>query len=146
MRSATDYDPDGDGAEHSNDVGLAIDGNPTTTAWTTETYVTGPALTDSGKDGVGLYLDAGHGVDARSVEVRSLDPGWDLTVYGAAAGPPEGLDGWTELGSQSDMKTHQTVNLKSGTEKYRYYLLWITKLASTDGGYAVAISDARLFS
>jgi eukaryotic-like serine/threonine-protein kinase len=145
VSSATDYDPEGDGDEHSDEVQAAVDGNQAT-AWTTETYVTGPSLEDSGKGGVGLYLDAGKPVAARSVELRSADAGWDLVVYGAADTVPEDIDGWTELGSQTDMKTHATVQLKAGGAKYRYYLLWITKLASTDDGYAVAISDARLFS
>jgi tRNA A-37 threonylcarbamoyl transferase component Bud32 len=145
-RSATDYDPEGTGGEHPDEVQLAIDGNPTTTAWTTETYESGPALADSGKGGVGLYLDAGHAVAAHSVEVRSANPGWDLVVYGSPGPVPESLDGWTELGGQSDMDTHQTVKLDPGGRTYRFYLLWITKLASTDEGYAVEISDARLFS
>jgi tRNA A-37 threonylcarbamoyl transferase component Bud32 len=145
VSSATDYDPEGDGDEHSDEVQAAVDGNQTT-AWTTESYVTGPSVEDSGKGGVGLYLDAGKPVAAGSVEVRSTDPGWDLVVYGAADSVPDSLDGWTELGSQSDMKTHETVQLQTNGSKYRYYLLWITKLASTDDGYAVGISDARLFS
>ena len=67
-------------------------------------------------------------------------------VYGAEDSVPDSLDGWTEIGSQTAMKTHATVQLQTNGSKYRYYLLWITKLASTDNGYAVAISDARLFS
>jgi eukaryotic-like serine/threonine-protein kinase len=145
ISSATDYDPEGDGDEHSDEVQAAVDGNQTT-AWTTESYVTGPSLEDSGKGGVGLYLDAGQPVAARSLEVRSSDPGWDLVVYGAADSVPDDIDGWTELASQSDMKTHETVSLQTSGSKYRYYLLWITKLASTDDGYSVGISDARLFS
>jgi eukaryotic-like serine/threonine-protein kinase len=145
VSSATDYDPEGDGDEHADEVQAAVDGSQTT-AWTTESYVTGPSLEDSGKGGVGLYLDAGQPVAARSLEVRSSDPSWDLVVYGAADSVPDSLDGWTEIGSQSDMKTHATVSLPTGGRKFRYYLLWITKLASTGDGYAVGISDARLFS
>jgi tRNA A-37 threonylcarbamoyl transferase component Bud32 len=145
--SATDYDPEGDGSEHSEEVQLAIDGNPTTTAWSTETYQTGPeVIKEIGPAGVGLYLDAGRDVAARSVEVRSAEPGWDLIVYGSPGPPPESLDGWTEVGEQSDMRTHQTVRLDTGGKQYRYYLLWITKLASSDEGYAVEVSDVRLFS
>ena len=149
IQSATDFDPEGDGSEHSEEVGLAIDGNPTTTAWTTETYETGPEVIKElvgGPSGVGLYLDAGREVAASSLEVRSEEPGWDLTVYGAPSGPPEELDGWTEIGSQSEIDTHQTVRLDTEGQRYRYYLLWITKLAETGEGYAVEISDARLFS
>jgi eukaryotic-like serine/threonine-protein kinase len=149
VASATDFDPDGDGEEHSEEIGFAIDGNPTGTAWTTETYETGPEVIKEavgGPSGVGLYLDAEREVAAGSLEVRSAEPGWDLTVYGAAGSPPEDLDGWTEIGGQTDMETHQTVELDSGGERFRYYLLWITKLAETDDGFAVEISDARLFT
>src|SRR5436190_774721 len=41
---AAAFDPDGTGGEHDEDVGLAIDGNPTGTGWSTETYDTGPAV------------------------------------------------------------------------------------------------------
>jgi tRNA A-37 threonylcarbamoyl transferase component Bud32 len=149
ISSATDFDPDGDGVEHSEEVQDAIDGNPTGTAWTTETYETGPEVIKEavgGPSGVGLYLDTGRDVAASSLEVRSAEPGWDLTVYGAASGPPDDLDGWTEIGGQTDMDTHQTVELDTGGDRFRYYLLWITKLAETSEGFAVEISDARLFS
>jgi hypothetical protein len=148
ISSATDYDPYGDGSEHSEEVQLAIDGNPTTTSWTTETYETGPEVIKEavgGPSGVGLYLDAGREASAGSLEVRSEEPGWDLTVYGSAGSPPEDLDDWTEIGNQTDMGTHETIRLEGG-ERFRYYLLWITKLAETDEGYAVEISDTRLFS
>jgi eukaryotic-like serine/threonine-protein kinase len=146
VQSATDFDPDGDGVEHSEEVGFAIDGNPTSSAWTTETYTTGPTVSkEIGPSGVGLYLDAGSEVRARTLEVRSADPGWDLEVYGAAGTPPEDLDGWTRIGGAVDLDTRQSVPLDSGGQPYRYYLLWITKLASLDDGYRVEITDAKLF-
>ncbi|MEK6278413.1 MAG: protein kinase [Actinomycetota bacterium] len=146
VRSATDFDPDGDGTEHSEEVGFAIDGNPTSSAWTTETYTTGPTVSkEIGPSGVGLYLDADHDVAAKTLEVRSADPGWDVTVYGAAGSPPEDLDGWTRIGGAADLNTRQSVPLDTGGQRFRYYLLWTTKLASVDDGYRVEITDARLF-
>ena len=55
-RSASDFDPEGDGRETGTQR-LAIDGNPTGTAWTTEHYDT----QDFGgvKEGVGIAIDAG---------------------------------------------------------------------------------------
>ena len=38
IERATDYDPEGDGEEVPSKVGLAVDGNPTGTAWETEHY------------------------------------------------------------------------------------------------------------
>jgi eukaryotic-like serine/threonine-protein kinase len=148
VAEASDYDPEGDGSEHSEVVAKAIDDNPTATggAWTTETYVTGPALADSGKDGVGLYLDTGKAVAAKTLEVRSAEGGWDLEVYGSPGPPPEDVSQWTQLGSASDVKARQTVSLDTGGRGYRYYLLWITRLAGDAGDYKVEITDARLFS
>ena len=58
ISSATDYDPQGDGEEDSATVGLAVDGNPTGTAWSTEHYDSETfAGTKTGPDpGVGLYV------------------------------------------------------------------------------------------
>jgi len=145
LRSPTDFDPDGDGSEHTDEVELAVDGDPTGTAWSTETYTTGPdVVKEIGPSGVGLYVDAGHAVSAKTIEIRSPEPGWDVSVYGAPGSPPTELDGWKQIGSASDVKTHQTISLDGG--RFRYYLLWITKLASADDGYRVEISDVRLFS
>ena len=40
ISSATDYDPQGDGEEDPETVSLAVDGNPTGTAWSSEHYDT----------------------------------------------------------------------------------------------------------
>jgi hypothetical protein len=145
LSSPTDFDPDGDGSEHPEEVELAIDGDPTGTAWSTETYTTGPEVVkEIGPGGVGLYLDAGHAVAARTIEVRTPEPGWEVSIYGAAGSPPEELDGWKQIGTARDVKTRQSISLDGG--RFRYYLLWITKLASADDGYRVEISDVRLFS
>src|SRR3546814_3128191 len=50
--------PEGDGEEDSAEVGFAVDGNPTGTAWSTEHYDTQTfAGTKSGPNpGVGLYV------------------------------------------------------------------------------------------
>ena len=58
LESATAYDPEGDGHEEDGTEELAIDGNPTGTAWTTEHYDTDTfAGTKTGPDpGVGIYV------------------------------------------------------------------------------------------
>ncbi len=43
------------------------------------------------------------------------------------------------------MSTEQTVEL-TATSPFRYYLLWITKLASGESGYNVAIGEVELSS
>ncbi len=109
------FDPDGTGGEHDEDVGLATDGNPTGTGWSTETYDTGPAVSLSGKPGVGLILDAGSPVAARSLQVRTAKSGWTAKIYGAATGPPSGAPpggGWAGLTGPVDVNdTTQTFQL-----------------------------------
>jgi eukaryotic-like serine/threonine-protein kinase len=135
--------PPGDGEEHSDQVGLAIDGNPGT-GWTTETYDAPTTEAAVGKPGVGLILDVGSTVPARSLTVRSSNGGWSMQVYGAESGPPTTLDGWSSpIGGESSMGTDTRVEL-TATRSSRYYLLWITKLASGDGGYNVQINDLTL--
>jgi tRNA A-37 threonylcarbamoyl transferase component Bud32 len=147
LQHAQAFDPaPGDGEEHSSDVSLAIDGNPDTT-WTTETYDGSPIIQDAvGKPGVGLIVDAGKPVTGRTLTIRSDTGGWSLAVYGAATGPPTTLQGWgSPIGKADDVSSEQTVEL-TATSPFRYYLLWITKLASGESGYNVAIGEVELSS
>jgi hypothetical protein len=139
--------PPGDETEHDSETGLAIDANPNT-SWTTESYQVSPVIEESvsGKEGVGLVVDAGRPVTGRNLTIRSDTGGWSLEVYGAASGPPTSLDGWGDpIGQGPDMSTEQTVEL-SATSPSRYYLIWITETATTDSGNNVAIGDVELSS
>ena len=87
--SASDFDPLGDNEEHADEDGLAVDKDPGT-SWSTEGYTSGSL----GKDGVGIYVDADPGVDARSIEIATPDPGWKAEVRVAdGAEAPEEIDG-----------------------------------------------------
>jgi hypothetical protein len=145
LQDAQAFDPPpGDGQEHNDEIGLAIDSNLDTT-WTTETYSGSPIIQDAvGKPGVGLIVDAGKPVTGRSLTVRSDTGGWSLVVYGAATGPPTTLQGWgNPIGRADNVSTDRRVELTAASP-FRYYLLWITKLASGDTGYNVAIGDVEL--
>ena len=150
LHGARAFDPPpGDGQEHSPDVGLAIDGNPGT-GWSTETYDESTTQAAVGKPGVGLSLDAGQPVTARAITIRSQVGGWDAEIYGADTGPTSpqtrSLAGWgNPIGSFKNMGTDQTIQLNA-TRPARFYLIWITKLASTGGGFSVQIDDVRLTS
>jgi len=139
--AVTDFDPEGDGAEHPEEAGLAIDGDPNATAWTTETY-----QTDSfgAKSGVGLVIDLGRPTDVAKVQIVTPTAGWPIEVYGANEPLPESLDGWEALGSEDSVADRQTVDLVTPTE-YRYLLLWATAPVEEDGGFGVAISDVKVF-
>jgi serine/threonine-protein kinase len=139
--SATDFDPEGDLSEHPDDVGFAFDGNPTGTAWTTETYETD----DFGKDGVGIYFDTGRPHAADTLDLRTPDPGWGLKVYAADDPPPQDLSGWTEVGSAGKVEGRQQVDLDTGGRRFRYYLVWASSPTELSGGYGASVSDVRLF-
>ena len=82
----TDFDPAGDDEEHDGEAPLAVDKEPGTD-WTTEGYSAGQL----GKDGVGIYVDADPGVDARSIAIDTPDPGWKAEIRVADGdSPPEG--------------------------------------------------------
>jgi serine/threonine-protein kinase len=142
---AQSFDPQGDGEENDTELDFAIDANPDTT-WTTDSYQVSPVIEESisGKEGVGLVVDAGEPVTGRNLTIRSDTGGWKMEVYGAPSGPPTTLEGWgSPIGEGPNMSTEQTVELEA-TESSRYYLIWITEVASSDNGYNVAIGDVEL--
>jgi serine/threonine-protein kinase len=149
IQSATAFDPDGTSGEHDEISGLAIDGDPTS-GWTTEGYQVGPAVSLSGKPGVGLILDTGKLAAARSLVVQTAASGWTATIYGAATGPPSADpetsgSGWTALTDSLGINNKsQKINLNS-TIQSRYYLIWITVLTGQAPSYSVEIDDAKLY-
>ncbi|HKG36301.1 MAG TPA: protein kinase [Solirubrobacterales bacterium] len=140
LQAANDFDPVGDAEEHPDEVGLAVDGNPTGTAWTTENY----EQLDYGKEGVGLYVDAGRPVVATAMQLRTSDAGWEFDVYGARE-PSDSLDDWTRLVTGKTTEKITDVSLDTANNEFRYYLIWSTSPAETDDGFGASISDIRLF-
>jgi eukaryotic-like serine/threonine-protein kinase len=62
----------------------------------------------------------------------------------AKAGPvPASITGWQELAKIPSAKSSQRVDLDTAGNRFRYYLVWITKLPP--GKDQVAISEIRLF-
>ncbi len=138
--SASDFDPFGTGGEHPEETSLAVDGDPTGTAWSTESY-TGTL----DKDGVGIYVDAGKEVEVSAVVLRFGEPGEYLEIRSAPgeSQAPEDLDGWTVIGQASDVGTQVRVDTPN-TEPSRFYLVWLTKLPESGGDLVAEISDIRL--
>jgi serine/threonine-protein kinase len=149
IESATDYDPQGDGQEVGSKVALAIDGNPTGTAWETEHYDTDTfGGTKTGpNEGVGIYVTTGGPARPRKMIVQTPTPGWDAQVFVAASGPPEELSGWGEpVGSIVDASTRTEIDL-TVAEPGSYFLLWFNKASEArdqPGRYQVEISDIQL--
>jgi serine/threonine-protein kinase len=149
IEGATDYDPEGDGEEVGSKVELAVDGNPTGTAWETEHYDSDTfAGTKTGPDpGVGIYVTTSSPVTPNKMIVRTATPGWDAEVFAAASGPPEELPGWGEpVGSVVDASSTQEIDLKV-PEASTYFLLWFNKASEArdqPGRYQVEISNIEL--
>jgi serine/threonine-protein kinase len=149
ISSATDYDPQGDGEEIGSKVTLAVDGNPTGTAWESEHYdsdifegtKTGP------NPGVGIYVTAASPARPARMIVRSPTLGWDAEVFAAAAGPPSELSGWGEpVGEVSGAGTVAEIPLVV-SQPSTYFLLWLTRASESrdqPGRHQVEISDIAL--
>jgi hypothetical protein len=141
-RHVADYDPPpGDGAENGAAAPLALDGDPKT-SWSTEHYGT-PEFGNI-KDGVGVYLDAGRPVVAQALRISTATEGFDLELYVANA-VPESVADWTRVGGGEMNAPRKTFALDTGDQRFRYFLVWITKLARDPGGrFTAAIAELRL--
>ena len=128
--SASAYDPFGTGGEHDDRAPLVVD-RQNGTVWTTETYRDGQL----GKPGVGIYIDAAPEVEAVTLIVQTVTPGWRAEIYGAGTGPPEPTAGqsltqagWERLAGGTVRRQEQRFTLETEGRSYRYYLVWITQL------------------
>ena len=150
LEGATDYDPEGDGHENSTEVGLAVDGNPTGTSWSTEHYDSQVfAGTKTGPDpGVGIYVTTQAVSSPTKMVIQSPTPGWNAQIFAAPAGPPEEIEEWGEaIAEIEDANSIEEVTLHLGGAA-KYFLIWITKLSSAsdqEGRFQVEISDIKLF-
>jgi hypothetical protein len=126
QNAASDYDPEGDdNQEYPAAARFAIDGiRPTN--WETETYQGGQW--PGGKTGVGLYVDADHAIRARRLDLVSSTPGFQAAIYGSASGVPADIGGWTRLTAPATVGEEKSFTLGRDGRRYRYYLVWITKL------------------
>ena len=122
--AAHDYDPEGDNSESPEAARHSIDGNRGTN-WDTETYQGG--LEGSDKSGVGLYVDAGSLISGRALSLSTATPGFRAAVYGSETVPP-GIRSWTRLSPTQTVEQDHTFRLRPRGRKYRYYLLWLTRL------------------
>jgi serine/threonine-protein kinase len=120
LQGVGDYDPQGNGGEHSDTAPLATDGNAST-SWTTESY----GNQDFGglKDGVGLVLDAGSSVQLAKVMLTTPTPGFTAEIQ-AGDSPTGGFQ--TDSSSQTVSGTTATFTLDGKTAQY--YDVWITQL------------------
>ena len=97
--------------------------------WSTESYQDG--LEGAGKSGVGIYIDAKPKVAAVQMQIDTPKPGFKATIYAAPPGavPKSVPEGWTKVGGGTVSSSNKRFKLDTGGTEYRYYLVWITKLA-----------------
>jgi serine/threonine-protein kinase len=147
LTEASDFDPPpGDGVEHEEEVGFAVDGDPDS-VWPTETYTVAPEVEASaGKPGVGLIVEAGEAVTGTSLVIDSTRPDWEGEIYAAADGPPQDLAGWGQpVGTFTGEEAMESGVDLSVSEPARYYLIWITSLATYgDAEFRVEIGSVAL--
>ncbi|HEX7082643.1 MAG TPA: protein kinase [Gaiellaceae bacterium] len=122
LTASAAYDPDGDGHEHDADVPKATDGNAST-FWETEHYNDHPSLN---KPGVGLVLDAGSAVQLHQLGIATATPGFTAEIK--ASDSPTSFT--TVVSPLRTVESQTRFAIADG--KYRYYLIWITRLG---GGY-----------
>lgn len=118
------YDPVGGDGEHDSEAPNATDGNPAT-FWQTEHYRSGLR-----KDGVGVVLDAGRDVAAKSITVSSDTPGFTATIL--AGGSPTGP--FAPDAPSQQVGSLATFELRGRSA--RYYVVWITDLGANSSVHA----------
>jgi serine/threonine-protein kinase len=139
------YDPagsGGDGDEHPDETANAIDGDPAT-VWHTDTYRASDVFGGI-KPGVGLILTAPKAVAATTLRLQAGLEGWTGRLYSApGTTPPADIGGWKPVSKPfSARSVPMTIPLTGGPS--RLYLIWITKLAPVDTGFAASIAEASL--
>jgi eukaryotic-like serine/threonine-protein kinase len=124
LTAASSYDPYGNNhTEDQPDIGKATDGSAAT-YWATEDYAS-PSFGNL-KPGVGLILDAGAAVKARSLTVDSTTPGYQAIIRSS-----DNKFGPFSDDSASETGTSTTTFELDGNQA-RYYLIWITNLGPSD--------------
>jgi serine/threonine-protein kinase len=137
--AAHDYDPFGDDRkEHPEQAAHVLDNDGSTT-WSTEQYSSGQL----GKNGVGIYVDAGAPVAARRLDVRSPTPGFQVRVYGSNQAPfanpgPDTFPQWGTALAQKKVDAKRSIGLDTRGAKLRYYLVWIVSLPPAGGKAEIA--------
>jgi hypothetical protein len=103
--------------------------------WRTQTYQT--ATFGNLKDGVGLLLDLGS---PREVTAMTFDvQGGPIAVELRAGDQRAASAGGYQKVANADSASGPTTLTPKDAGKHRYWLLWVTRLASQDGGYRAVI-------
>jgi len=134
--AATPYNPFGTGPENRDLAGNVVDGDPNT-SWSSEEYYDG-SLNKPGGTGLGIFLNAEPGLDAKAMQIATSTPGFSASVYVAnnpnlsvPYGEAKTLHqrGWTgPVASAAAVRRSQRIALELHGQRYKYFLLWVTAL------------------
>lgn len=140
ISAVDDFDPEGDGIEHPELTGAAVDGDPAT-AWTTEEYSAGLSGL---KPGVGLALELAEPGTIREVVVDSPSAGWSADIY-VAETVGASLEDWgAPVASAQDISSGGHT-FETGDVQGSAVLLWISGLGP-ERPAQVRINDVRVSS
>jgi serine/threonine protein kinase len=141
VESVDDFDPQGDGKEHGEEVANVIDG--TDKAWSTFDYAN--PLPDGRKKGVGLLFDLGIEQTVGRIEVRTPGTGWTAEWRVADVRETRAEDYRIV---QPFMANGDPVVLGTPV-RARFWLLWITHLVDSGNGpphpYRAQVSEVSFF-
>ena len=134
VASVEPYAGTGGSSDHPEEASLATDGDPST-AWYTQHYAS--ASFGNLRSGAGLLFDLGQPVAVQWLKLHLAVTGVSVQVHaGDAVGS---LLSSHAVGSSDNAP--DTLTLHAATTA-RYWLVWFTKLASSDGGYRAGVADA----
>lgn len=132
------FDPYGDGEEHSNEVGYAVDGDPGT-AWVTDRYWDDNI---AGKGGVGLVIDLGKVQPVRSVSLHLVGGSTDLRVLGGTELFPD-VDQYRTVARVRNAP--QSITLRGPRPvDARYLVIWLTKLSYDGTGHRGGVAEVQV--
>lgn len=139
---ADDLDPQGAPPyeEHPEEVGRAVDGDPTT-SWSTMTYdqQLGPAGL---KTGVGLVLDLGgrHRVREVTLQLVGAPTGYDVYVTDRK---PDGVSDLRPAATET-ARTPRSKAVLDRPATGRFVTVWLTSLPAADGGFRGGIAEVSV--
>ena len=121
-----DFDPEGDGEEHSEETGAAIDDDPST-AWSTEDYSDPIQVL---KSGVGLRFDLGGSREVSEIQVIFDAPGYSFDIR-ASDSDGSAAEDFEVIESIAPAEQEESVEVG---HKARYWLVYITDLPNGEAG------------
>ncbi len=142
-----DFDPLGDGVEHSEEAPQVADEDPSS-VWSTQEYYESPTLGNL-KEGVGVWVDLGSPQQVSRVDLTLLGSPTTVEVLAApgASTQPTGVDDLETLGSTVAESDDGSDPVQASVEvdepvTTRYLVVWLTSLPEVeDNVYVGTIAE-----